>query len=99
MLICRGPHHTNNGNREFRQMLTAIRKLAGHAARAPSAVADQSIARIRFPISPQPTIQSATGAGWAAASFATGSSNQNSRSTSPGAAPPATPGRLTPPRA
>ena len=37
------PHQTNIGNREFRQMLTAIRRLAGHDSIGPSPVEDQSV--------------------------------------------------------
>src|SRR3954471_8647913 len=43
MLMSDGPHQTNIGNREFRQMLTAMRRLRGHCCGGPSGVADQSM--------------------------------------------------------
>ena len=35
-------------------MLTVVRKLCGHPVTGPSAVVDQSIARIKLPVSPPP---------------------------------------------
>ena len=45
---------TQMGKSEARQMLTVVRKLCGHPVTGPSAVFDQSIARIKLPISPPP---------------------------------------------
>src|SRR5947209_5394432 len=42
------------GKREFRQVLTVVRRLWGQALTGPSGVRDQSIARIAAPISPPP---------------------------------------------
>src|SRR6478609_3342336 len=43
MLTSEGPHHTNIGKCEFRQMLTAMRRLCGHCCGGPSGVAAQSM--------------------------------------------------------
>ena len=53
-----GPHQTNMGKREMRQMLTAISRLCGQLSTGPSDVLDQSNARMRSPISPPPARQS-----------------------------------------
>ena len=45
---------TQMGRSEARQMLTVVRRLCGHPATGPSEVFDQSIARIKLPISPPP---------------------------------------------
>jgi hypothetical protein len=45
------------GKREPMQTLTALRKLWGQVSAGPSAVRDQSSARIRSPISPPPASQ------------------------------------------
>ena len=42
------------GLREFKQVLTLVRKLCGQLSTAPSGVFDQSIERMRAPISPPP---------------------------------------------
>src|SRR6478736_3303028 len=42
MLTSDGPHQTNIGNRELRQMLTAMRRLCGQSCEGPNGVADQS---------------------------------------------------------
>jgi hypothetical protein len=40
-----GPSHKQMGNREFRQMLTAVLLLSGQVSEGPRGVADQSLAR------------------------------------------------------
>ena len=45
---------TQIGRSEARQMLMVVRKLCGHPATGPSEVFDQSIDRIKRPISPPP---------------------------------------------
>ena len=45
---------TQMGRSEARQMLTVVRRLCGHSATGPSEVSDQSIDRIKLPISPPP---------------------------------------------
>src|SRR5881275_3106955 len=47
-----GPQHTSMGKPDSTQMLVAVRRLCGHHSAGPSAVADQSLARIRVAISP-----------------------------------------------
>src|SRR3954471_16790534 len=47
-----GPHHTNIGKRECKQMPTAIRKLCGQLSTGPSPVLAQSKSRTRAAISP-----------------------------------------------
>src|SRR4051794_40949964 len=70
MLISSGPHQTNIGNREFRQMPTATRRLCGHCSIGPSGVRDQSISRTRAAISPpRAPARSAAAAGAAGASL------------------------------
>src|SRR5678815_4956401 len=54
MLIRCGPHQTNIGNRELRQMPTATRRLCGHCSGTPSGVLAQSKARTLSAISPRP---------------------------------------------
>src|SRR5579871_686450 len=44
------------GNREFRQMLTAVRRLGGHSGIAPKGVRDQLKVRTASAISPLPTM-------------------------------------------
>ncbi len=39
---------------EGRSMLSVLRRLCGHVSTAPSVVSDQSMSRIRAPISPPP---------------------------------------------
>src|SRR6186997_201859 len=51
MLICVGPHQTNIGKRELRQILTAISRLCGQLSIGPRGVADQSKSRTRCAIS------------------------------------------------
>jgi hypothetical protein len=51
MLTCDGPHQTNIGKRELRQIDTAMRRLSGQPATGPSGVRDQSDARSRRPVS------------------------------------------------
>src|SRR2546426_5846375 len=47
-----GPQHTSMGKPDSTQMLVAVRRLCGHRSAGPSAVADQSLARMRAAISP-----------------------------------------------
>ena len=54
MLINCGPHQTNMGKRELRQIPTATRKLCGHCWGGPSGVLSQSKARTIAAISPRP---------------------------------------------
>ena len=49
-----GPHQSRIGNFEPRQMLAAVRRLGGQSPTGPSAVRDQSLARMSSPISPPP---------------------------------------------
>jgi hypothetical protein len=49
-----GPHHSDMGKREFRQMLTAIFRASGQVSGAPSSVSDHDFARMSAPISPPP---------------------------------------------
>jgi hypothetical protein len=42
------------GNRDSIRMLTAVRKLCGHDSTGPTGVFDQSIERMRSPVSPPP---------------------------------------------
>ncbi len=48
------PQMTQIGRSEAKQMLTVVRRLCGHPSTGPSGVADQSIDRIKLPISPPP---------------------------------------------
>ena len=48
------PQMTQMGRSEARQMLTVVRRLCGQPATSPSEVFDQSIVRIKLPISPPP---------------------------------------------
>src|SRR5688500_9783408 len=52
MLIRSGPHQTNMGNRELRQMPTAVRRLGGQAEGSPRGVEDQSKSLTRAAMSP-----------------------------------------------
>src|SRR5918999_482699 len=47
-----GPHQSDMGKRELRQMLTAIFRASGHVSGGPSSVSDQDFARMSAPISP-----------------------------------------------
>src|SRR5713226_8308763 len=49
-----GPHQSDMGKREFRQILTASFRASGQVSGAPSSVSDQDFARISAPISPPP---------------------------------------------
>src|SRR4051794_30117488 len=49
-----GPHAMYIGKPVSSRMLSAVRRLCGHADTGPTAVRDQSIDRIRPPISPPP---------------------------------------------
>src|SRR5438477_11657481 len=49
-----GPHQSTIGNRELRQMLTAIFSESGHCAGGPNGDCVQSWARMSAPISPPP---------------------------------------------
>src|SRR5260370_22084771 len=49
-----GPHHSDMGKREFRQMLTAIFRASGQVSGAPSSGSDHDFARMSAPISPPP---------------------------------------------
>src|SRR5262245_16817413 len=55
--VSSAPHQMTIGNFEFRQMLTAVRRLCGHDLIGPRGVFDQSISRTNFPISPPPVSQ------------------------------------------
>src|SRR5512146_2090604 len=48
------PHQTRIGNREWRHVLTVVRRLCGHPETGPNGVDAQSIDRISAPISPPP---------------------------------------------
>src|SRR6478752_992824 len=48
------PHHTNIGCCEVRMMRTQVRRLLGQVCGGPSGDRDQSMARMRCPISPPP---------------------------------------------
>src|SRR5687768_11094053 len=52
MLMSCGPHHTNIGSREPRQMPTAVRRLGGHVEGSPRGVVDQSKSLTRAAKSP-----------------------------------------------
>src|SRR4051812_46264326 len=58
MLMSSGPHQTNIGKRECRQMPTAIRKLCGQLSTGPSAVLAQSKSRTRSAIPPPAALTS-----------------------------------------
>src|ERR1700730_8008902 len=49
-----GPHHSDMGKRELRQMLTAIFRASGQVSGGPSSVSDHDFARMSAPISPPP---------------------------------------------
>src|SRR3954471_15874747 len=49
-----GPQAMYRGNPVSSRMLSAVRRLCGHPSTAPTAVRDQSIDRMRAPISPPP---------------------------------------------
>src|SRR5580700_6856305 len=49
-----GPHHSEIGKRELRQMLTTILRASGQVSGGPSSVSPQDFARMRAPISPPP---------------------------------------------
>ena len=51
MLTASGPHHTNMGKRELRQMLTAMRRACGQRSTGPSGVAAQSVDSSSLPVS------------------------------------------------
>src|SRR5690349_23298993 len=51
MLMYSGPHHTNIGKRELRQMLTAVARLCGQPPIGPSGVSSQRNSRTRAAIS------------------------------------------------
>src|SRR4051794_4164272 len=51
MLMYSGPHHTNIGNRELRQTLTAVARLWGHRPMGPSGVSSHRNSRTRAAIS------------------------------------------------
>src|SRR3954454_15914895 len=51
------------GNPVSSRMLSAVRRLFGHPSTAPTAVCDQSIDRMRAPISPPPARGSVLGEG------------------------------------
>src|SRR5580658_941731 len=45
------------GNREVRQMPSAVRKLCGHSEEGPSRVVRQSMERVSAPVSPPPAMK------------------------------------------
>src|SRR3954451_16993570 len=51
MLMYSGPHHTNIGNRELSQTLTAVARLWGHRPIGPSDVSSHRNSRTRAAIS------------------------------------------------
>src|SRR5919205_350777 len=57
-MVSSGPHQIRIGNREFKQILTEVRKLWGQPFTGPRGVWDQSFERIKAPISPPPARQS-----------------------------------------
>src|SRR5580700_2880990 len=57
MIRSSGPSQSRIRERELRHMLTAILTLCGQVSGEPSGVADQSLARMRAPISPPPASQ------------------------------------------
>src|SRR3954471_23354010 len=58
-----GPHHTRMAKREFRQVLTEVRRLCGHLSISPSFVLDQSMVRMSAPSSLPPDRKSRDNAG------------------------------------